>query len=254
MQIDLNCDMGEGFGRWSLGDDEALLGVVTSANVACGLHAGDPQTMRATLRLARERGVAVGAHPAYPDLQGFGRRAMALSPAEVRDCVLYQLGALAAFARAEGVPLRHVKPHGALYNVAARDPATAEAIAQAVAEFDRALVLVGLAGSLLVDAGRALGLAVAEEAFADRAYEPDGSLRDRRLPGALLPSHEAAVAQALSIARHGAARAYSGETVRLRADTLCIHGDTPGAPAFARAVRAALEAAGVAVRGPRADG
>ena len=247
MRIDLNCDMGEGYGRWSLGDDEALLALVTSANVACGVHAGDPQTLRRSLRLARERGVAVGAHPSYPDLQGFGRRVMALSPDEVRDCVLYQLGALSGFARAEGVALRHVKPHGALYNVAARDAAIAEAIAHAVREFDPSLVLVGLAGSLLIDAGRALGLPVAEEAFADRAYEPDGSLRDRRLPGAVLASHEAAVAQALAIVRDGAVRAFSGELVPLRADTLCIHGDTPGAAAFAQAVRAGLEACGVQI-------
>ena len=247
MHIDLNCDMGEGYGRWALGSDAALLALVTSANVACGLHAGDPHTMRATLRLARERGVAVGAHPGYPDLQGFGRRAMALSADEVRDCVLYQLGALAAFARAEGVTLRHVKPHGALYNVAARDAPIADGIAQAVREFDPSLVLVGLAGSLLVDAGRALGLVVAEEAFADRAYEPDGALRDRRLTGAVLPTREAAVAQALAIVRDGAVRAWSGELVPLRADTLCIHGDTPGAVEFAQAVRAALEGAGAQI-------
>lgn len=248
MKIDLNCDMGEGYGRWSLGDDDALLPLVSSVNIACGSHAGDPTTMRQTLRLARSHGVAAGAHPGYPDLQGFGRRDMALSPDEVRDWVVYQLGALDAFARAEGMTLGHVKAHGALYNAAAINEALARAIAEAVASVRSDLILVGLAGSKLVDAGRAAGLRVAREAFADRAYEADGTLRSRRLHGALLPSPEAALAQTLSIVRDGVAFTVDGQAVPVLADTICIHGDTPGAKAFASQLRAGLAAAGVAIQ------
>ncbi|HEX5828205.1 MAG TPA: 5-oxoprolinase subunit PxpA [Candidatus Limnocylindrales bacterium] len=249
MWIDLNADVGESLGAWSLGEDEALIPLVSSVNVAAGFHAGDPVVIERTVALAARHGVAVGAHPGYPDLAGFGRRAMVLTPAETEAAVLYQVGAVAAFARAAGVELRHVKTHGALYNHAARDEATAAAIARAVASFSRSLVLVGLAGSALVAAGRAAGLTVAEEAFADRAYEPDGSLRARSLDGAVLDDPEAAAAQALEIA-HGRVRAHDGTTIAVRADTICVHGDLPGATARARAVRQALEGAGIGIRAP----
>ena len=249
MRIDLNADVGESLGAWSLGEDEALIPLVSSVNVAAGFHAGDPVVIERTVALAVRSGVAVGAHPGYPDLAGFGRRAMALSPAEIEAAVLYQVGAVAAFARAAGTDLRHVKAHGALYNRAARDAAAAAAIARAVRRFSPSLVLVGLAGSALIDAGRDLGLAVAEEAFADRAYEPDGSLRSRDLPGAVLDDPAAAASQAVGIVR-GSVPLAGGGSLAVRADTLCIHGDLPGAAARALAVRAALFDAGVEIRAP----
>ncbi len=249
MRIDLNADVGESFGAWPLGEDAALIPHVTSVNVAAGLHAGDPATIARTVALAVRHGAAVGAHPGYPDLAGFGRRPMALAADEIEASVLYQVGAVSAFAGAAGTALRHVKPHGALYNRAARDREAANAIAAAVAAFDSSLVLVGLAGSSLVAAGKAAGLRVAEEAFADRAYEPDGSLRSREHDDALLDTPELAAAQAVAIAR-GELRARDGSRLRLRADTICVHGDLPGAAARARAVREALEAAGVEVRAP----
>jgi UPF0271 protein len=247
MKIDLNCDMGESFGRYSLGNDAGMMPHITSANVACGLHAGDPLVMAATVRLAAQHGVGVGAHPGFPDLQGFGRRNMALSPEEIEAFVLYQVAALAGFARAEGAELSHVKPHGALYNMAAQNGEMARAIARGVAHFGQNLVLVGLSGSRLVEAGRDAGLRVAREAFADRAYNPDGSLRSRRLPGAVLESPEQAAAQAVRLARDGLVTAHGGEEVRVKANTLCIHGDTPTALEIVRAVRGQLAAAGVEV-------
>jgi len=246
--LDLNCDMGESFGAWSLGQDEALLDLVTSANVACGFHAGDPATMARTVRGALARGVAVGAHPSLPDLQGFGRRTMAVTPREAHDLVLYQVGALAAFVRAEGGALRHVKPHGALYTMAAQDPALAEAIARAVRAFDPGLVLVGLAGSRLVQAGAALGLRCASEVFADRGYEADGSLTPRGRPGAMVEDEEEAAARVVRMAREGVVRCRTGEDVPVRAETVCLHGDQPRALAFARRLRAALAGAGIEVR------
>ena len=241
VRIDLNADVGESFGAWSIGEDESLIPWVSSVNVAAGLHAGDPTTIARTIELAIRHGAAIGAHPGYPDLAGFGRRPMALAPDEIEASVLYQVGAVAAFARAAGVELRHVKAHGALYNRAARDEPAAAAIARAVARFDRSLVLVGLAGSVQVAAGRAAGLSVAEEAFADRAYEPDGSLRSRDLPGAVIEDPDAAAAQALAIVR-GSVIASDGSPLAVRADTICVHGDLPGAAARARAVREALDA------------
>jgi len=231
--IDLNCDCGESFGAYRLGDDAAILPLITSANIACGFHAGDPSVMRHTLRLAAQVGVAVGAHPGYPDLQGFGRREMTFTPAEVEGLILYQVGALAALARAEGVELTHVKPHGALYNQAAKDAALAGAIAQAVKAFSRELILVGLAGSQLVAAGIELGLTTAGEAFPDRAYNADGTLRSRNLPGAVLEDPAQVAANAVQLAQ------------REGVQTLCLHGDNPSALENARQVRAALAAAGV---------
>lgn len=231
MNIDLNCDLGEGAGQ-----DDALLPLVTSANVACGLHAGDPAEMARVVRLAREYGVAVGAHPGYADREHFGRRDLALTPGEVEALLLYQIGALAALARAERVPLRHVKPHGALYNQAAQDRELARTIARAVATFSRELILVGLAGSLLLEAGREAGLRVAGEGFPDRAYNPDGTLMSRGQAGAVLESAEAVAANAVRLATEGVLTARG----RAPVETLCIHGDGPHAVEFAQAVRAAL--------------
>ena len=247
MPIDLNCDMGESFGRYTIGNDEAMMPYITSANIACGLHAGDPLVMECTVRLARAHGVGIGAHPGFPDLQGFGRRVMQLAPEEAEAFVLYQVGALAAFAKAAGAELLHVKPHGALYNLAARDRPLAEAIARAVARFSRQLILVGLANSLLVEAGREAGLSVAREAFADRAYEADGSLRSRRLPGAVLEDPAQATEQVVRIARDGLVVAYTGEEVPVQAETICLHGDTPTAVEIAKTIRRELEAVRIEV-------
>jgi UPF0271 protein len=241
MKIDLNCDLGESFGRYTLGDDAAIMPYITSANIACGFHGGDPGVMGATVRLAKQHGVAVGAHPGWPDLQGFGRRVMQLSPAEVEALVLYQIGALAAFAKAEGLALQHVKPHGALYNQAAAEIELAQAIAQGVKRFSPDLVLVGLAGSRLVEAGRALGLRVADEAFPDRAYNPDGTLKPRSEPGAVLDAPQQVAENALRLAREGVR--FAGRS--LPVETLCLHGDHPGAVDNARLVRETLEANGI---------
>lgn len=248
--IDLNADVGESYGRWSLGDDEGVMRSVTSANVACGYHAGDPGVMRTTVRAARAAGVAVGAHPAFPDLTGFGRRNMAASPQEVEDFVLYQVGALAAIAAAEGVRLQHVKPHGALYNMAARDRPLADAIAAAVAAFDRTLILFALAGSELLRAGEAAGLRMAAEGFADRAYQKDGTLMPREHAGALVRDPDEVVLRAVRMARDGLVSAADGTDVAVRVATICIHGDTPGAPELARRIRSGLETAGIVVRPP----
>jgi UPF0271 protein len=245
MAVDLNADLGEG-----MGEDEALLAVVSSANIACGGHAGDALTMARTLRAAAERGVAAGAHPGFEDRAHFGRRELDLPPAEVREQVLRQLESIAAAARAEGVRLRHVKAHGALYNRAAREPALARAVAGAVRAFDPDLAFYALAGSALARAGREAGLFTVEEAFADRAYGPDGSLAPRSEPGAVLHDAAAVAARALEMATAGRVRALDGSPVRLVAQTLCVHGDTPGAVAMARAVRVALEAAGVRIAAP----
>lgn len=247
MRIDLNSDVGESLGPWPMGADEALIPLVSSVNVACGFHAGDPLVMARTVERALAADVAVGAHPGYPDLAGFGRRELEMTGAEIEAAVLYQVSALAGFCRAAKTELRHVKPHGALYNRAARDGDVATAVARGVRRFSTDLVLVGLAGSRLLDAGREAGLAVAAEAFADRAYEPDGSLRSRHLPGALLEDPAAAAAQALAICRESRVTAHEGTTLEVQADTICIHSDTSGAPAIARAVREALESAGVRV-------
>jgi len=253
--IDLNCDMGESFGAWTMGQDEAVLAQVTSANIACGFHAGDPLTMQRTVGAAVKHGVAIGAHPSLPDLAGFGRREMRVSADETYAMTLYQVGALAAVARAAGAELNHVKPHGALYNMAARDRTLADAIAAAVRDFDRTLILVGLAGSELPRAGETAGLAVAHEAFADRRYEADGSLMARSKAGAVIDDVDAAVAQAISIASHGEAET-TGGTLRIRANTICVHGDRPDAATFARRLREGLEAAGLTIaplaRGRRA--
>jgi UPF0271 protein len=229
-----------------------VLAHVSSANIACGFHAGDPDTMRRTVRLAHEHGVAIGAHPSLPDLAGFGRREMAVSPNEAYALVVYQTGALQAFAAAQGTRVAHVKPHGALYNMAARDAALADAIAQAVRDVDARLVLVGLAQSELTRAGERAGLAVAHEAFCDRRYEADGTLSPRREPGAVIAGPDAAVAQAVALATTGEIAARDGTLLRIAATTLCVHGDKPDAAQFAQRLRAALVAAGLTVAAPEA--
>jgi 5-oxoprolinase (ATP-hydrolysing) subunit A len=244
LAVDLNCDLGEGFGRYDLGDDAEMMRWITSANVACGFHAGDPDVMAQTVALAKAHGVALGAHPGYPDLQGFGRRAMTLSPQAIAHAVTYQLGALEAFARIAGTRLAHVKPHGALYNLAARDDGTANAIARAVADYDPSLILVGLGGSALVDAGITVGLRVANEGFPDRAYLPDGQLMPRDQAGALITDPEQVASNAVRLVREG----FSGGDQSFRIDTLCLHGDHHSAVDNARLVRGALEDAGVEIR------
>ena len=245
--LDLNCDMGEGFGAWRMGDDAALLDHVTSANIACGFHAGDPGTIHRTVKLALEKGVAVGAHPSLPDLQGFGRRRMNVSAQETYDLVLYQIGALAGFAAACGGKLAHVKAHGALYNMAAKDAKLAHAIARAVKDFDARLILFGLAGSELVRAGEQVGLKIANEVFADRSYQADGSLTPRTQPDAMIHDPALAIAQVRRMIDAGKVKSTNGAEVAVRADTLCIHGDEPNAVEFAKRIRAALNADGVRV-------
>ena len=241
--IDLNCDMGEGAGT-----DEAIMPLVSSANVACGGHAGDEGTIRATVRLARQHGVSVGAHPSYPDRAGFGRQPMPRTPAGVHGDVTGQVAAVLAACRAEGVRLGHVKPHGALYNTAAHDRAVAAAVCAAVRELDPSLVVVCLAGSPMVEVVRAAGLRCAQEAFADRAYARDGALVPRSRPGALIDDPAEAAERAVALATEGRLTAVDGHPLRVRADTLCIHGDTPGAARLAAAIRARLDGAGVRVR------
>ena len=247
MRVDLNCDLGESFGAYTLGHDELVMPHVTSANIACGFHAGDPSVMRDTVGLAVKHGVAIGAHPGFSDLVGFGRRELQATPQEVEDLVAYQIGALAGVAAAAGARLRHVKPHGALYNMAARDQGLADAIARATLAVDRHLVLVGLSGSSLLEAGRNVGLAVASEVFADRAYDANGALVSRSCRGAVLTEPAEVVEQALHMVREGAVAAATGERVDLRADTICVHGDASGAADLAGRLRSALEAAGVRV-------
>jgi UPF0271 protein len=246
-RVDLNSDLGEAFGPWRMGDDERLMASITSANVACGFHAGDPTVIRRTVALAQTHGVAVGAHPGSPDLVGFGRRELRATPGEVEDMVLYQIAAVAGFARAAGVRLQHVKPHGALYNMAAADRDLAAAIARAVASFDGRLVLFGLPHSHLLDEGRRAGLQVAAEVFADRAYERDGSLASRRKPGSVIHDRAEVVERAIRMVRDGAVTTIDGSTIALTADTICLHGDTPQAASLAGAVRRGLEENGVKV-------
>ncbi|GGJ06773.1 UPF0271 protein [Alicyclobacillus cellulosilyticus] len=252
--IDLNADVGEGFGRYRVGDDAALIPWVTSVNIACGMHAGDPETMLATVRLAKRYGTRIGAHPGLPDLVGFGRREMRVTPREVYALVVYQIGALCAFCRAEGARLHHVKPHGALYNMAAAHAELARAIAEAVRDTDPDLVLVGLAGSHLISEGEKLGLRTMSEVFADRRYRPDGTLVPRHHPDAVLTDEETAIRQVAEMIRSGrppgwdaASAAAAATPAPWRAETVCVHGDHPQAAAFARKLRARLEEAGIRV-------
>lgn len=247
MRIDLNSDMGESYGAYTIGADDEILRWVTSANVACGWHGGDPQVMRRTLQQAKDLGVRVGAHPGYPDLLGFGRRVLQISRREARDYVLYQIGALRAFAEAVGVQLQHVKAHGALYNAAAKDREVSLGIAEGVADAGRDLILVCLPGSETMKAGREVGLRVAREAFGDRAYNEDGTLVSRKTAGALITDPDVVAERVLGLVR-GTVQTMTGTTLRIEADTICLHGDTPGAGRIARRVRERLEADGITPR------
>ncbi|KQV89060.1 5-oxoprolinase subunit PxpA [Pelomonas sp. Root1237] len=243
MHVDLNADLGEG-----APDDAELLALVSSANIACGWHAGGARLMQTTVVAALERGVAIGAHPSYPDRENFGRSEMQLAPADVKADLIYQIGALDALVRAAGGRLHHVKPHGALYNQAARDPALADAVAAAVLDVNPALALYGLAGSELLKAAERTGLRAVAEVFADRGYRADGSLVPRSLPGAFVEDTDEAVARTLRMVREGVVQAVTGEIVPLQAQTICLHGDGAHALAFARALNQALTQAGVQLR------
>ena len=247
MRVDLNCDMGESYGAWTIGDDAAIMPFVSSVNVACGFHGGDPSVMRATVHAAATHHVAIGAHPGLPDLAGFGRREMAVSPQEVYDMMVYQIGALRGVAAAAGVSINHVKPHGALYNMAAVRKPIADAIALAVRDVDSALILVALSGSCLIDAGRAQGLRTASEVFADRNYLADGTLVPRSSPHALVHDVHLAAERAVRMIEARRVTAIDGTDISVVADTVCIHGDGAHAPQFAQRIRAALAAAGIAV-------
>ncbi|MBL4987444.1 LamB/YcsF family protein [Bacillus safensis] len=244
-QVDINCDLGESFGQYTIGADEQILEYVTSANIACGFHAGDPTVMRKTVRMALDKGVKIGAHPGLQDLAGFGRRPMAISAEEAYDLVIYQIGALSAFLKAEGGTMQHVKPHGALYNMAAKNTELSESIAQAVYDVDPNLVLFGLSGSELALAGELIGLQVAHEVFSDRTYQTDGTLTSRREPHALIKEDERAVQQVVRMVREGRVRTVQGEDIELKADTVCIHGDGSHALQFAKTITAKLKEAGI---------
>ncbi len=247
--IDLNCDMGESFGAWKMGSDKEMLAIVTSANVACGFHGGDPLVMFETLAGAKEKGVGVGAHPGFLDLWGFGRRAFqGEKPEDIMKMVVYQLGALAGVARAQGVPLRHVKPHGSLQNLAAVDRAVARAVGGAIAAFDPSLIYVVQAGTELEKAALEQGLPLAREIYADRGYDEDGTLLSRRLPGALLHDPEEACERVLAMVREGAVITVSGKRIPVGIETVCVHGDNPAAVRLAERVRERLEGAGIALR------
>ena len=247
LRIDLNSDMGESFGAWKMGNDEAILPYVTSANIACGFHGGDPATMRKTVAAALRFGVAIGAHPGLPDLQGFGRRNMAITDQEAYDMMVVQIGALAGVAASQGAELRHVKAHCQLYNMAVKDEGLTRALAQAVHDVDSDLVFFGLAGSEMLPIAEKIGLRVASEVFGDRRYMPDGTLCRRNKPGAMIEDVNESIRQVLQMVKQGTVTAMDGTLVNVRADTLCIHGDQPGAAEFAKAIRDALVAEGVHV-------
>lgn len=246
-QIDLNCDLGESFGAYKIGMDEEVLQFITSANVACGFHAGDPSVMRKTVQLALKNNVKIGAHPGLPDLAGFGRRNMNISPQEAYDLVVYQIGALSGFLKAEGEKMQHVKPHGALYNMAAKNRELSEAIAEAVYKVDPQLILFGLAGSELVKAGEKIGLKTANEVFSDRTYQQDGSLTPRTQPDALIHSYEDSVLQVIRMIKEGKVRSTQGVDVSVLAQTVCIHGDGPEALVFAKQLRESMQSEGIQV-------
>ncbi len=248
VMIDLNCDLGESFGTYVKGLDEEVMKYITSANIACGFHAGDPMVMRKTVILAKKNNVKIGAHPGLPDLMGFGRRWIEVKPEEVRNYILYQVGALNAFVKAEGLELQHVKPHGALYNKAAIDNRIAEAIAEAIAEFNDKLILVGLANSKFIDAAEKYGLKMAREAFADRAYNPDGTLVPRSKAGAVITNPKEILERAIMMITEGKVRSIEGTIVELgEVDTICVHGDTPGAVEIAKKLFTELPKHGVEV-------
>lgn len=246
-QVDLNSDLGESFGAYTIGCDAEVIGRVTSANIACGWHAGDPLVLDKTIGLAKEKGVAIGAHPGYPDLIGFGRRDLKVTPAEEYDYVLYQLGAFSAFAKKHGLKIQHLKAHGAMYNMAGKDIALAEAICKAVRDFDPEIILLGLAGSKLIEAAASLGLRYASEVFADRAYEEDGSLVNRKKPGAMIEDEDLAIARVVRMVKEGKVESVTGKDIPVKADSVCVHGDGPKALAFTTRIRETLVKEGVNV-------
>jgi 5-oxoprolinase (ATP-hydrolysing) subunit A len=248
LSIDLNCDMGESFGAWTMGSDAALMDFVSSVNIACGFHAGDASTIRKTIETAISKGVKIGAHPSFPDLQGFGRREMKMSATEIFDLTLYQISALKGVCEAFGGKLNHVKPHGALYNQAAKDSQISAAIAEAVKKIDRNLILYGLSGSFLISEAEKIGLKTAAEVFADRTYQADGSLTPRTAPNALIDDSKQAIEQVLEMIFSQTVTALSGEKIPLRAETICIHGDGPKALEFAKLINAELIKSGVRIQ------
>ena len=243
IRIDFNCDMGESFGAWTVGHDEQVISRITSANIACGFHAGDPLVMQKTVRLAEAHGVGVGAHPGFHDLAGFGRRNLAASPAEVKADLLYQIGAITAFTSERR--LQHVKPHGALYNMSVGGGELARAICETILEYDRSLILVLMAASPWARLAEQMGVRLAREVFADRAVNPDGTLVSRTKPGAVIHDEAQVVARSVRLATKGVVTAVDGTDIEMRADTICLHGDTPGALELATRLRAAMEEAGV---------
>ena len=245
---DLNCDMGESFGAYTIGNDEAVMPFISSVNIACGFHAGDPATMQKTVKAALRHGLKIGAHPGFPDPQGFGRREMKLSAAEIFNITLYQIGALSAFVEAEGSMLHHVKPHGALYNMAAVNPELADAIAEAIYAADPSLILYGLSGSELIKSAERKRLKVKNEVFADRTYQQDGTLTPRSQAGALINDRETAILQVMKMVKQGVVNSCQGHDVAIRADTICIHGDGAHAPEFARHIRHRFNQEGIIVR------
>src|SRR5258705_3401510 len=249
-RIDLNCDMGESYGAWKMGADAEVMPFISSANIACGFHAGDPATIRNTVRLAVDRGVAIGAHPSLPDLQGFGRRVMKISPQDMYDLVLYQAGAVEAFARAAGAKLHHVKCHGALYNMAATDEGLSEAMAKAVRDLGGGVKLYALSNSLMMKTAKTQGIPVYCEVFADRGYSDDGTLAPRDKPGGMIEDAAASVKQVLAMVEEGYVTSLAGKRVPVAADTLCLHGDQPGAVTFAKKLRETFKERGIAVARP----
>ena len=246
-KVDLNADLGESFGAYTIGMDAEVLHYITSANVACGFHAGDPIVMQKTVKLASERGTAVGAHPGYPDLMGFGRRNMKVKPEEAKAYIKYQVGALMAFTKAEGLKLQHVKPHGAFYNMAAVDDKLALAICEGIYEVDPELIMLGLAGSAHIRAAKEVGLRVASEVFADRAYMDDGTLVPRTMPGAMVHDKDIAIARTVRMVKEGVVETITGKIIPIQADSICVHGDNPDAIGFVRNIRDTLESEGVTV-------
>ena len=240
IKVDLNCDMGESYGRYNLGLDSEVAQYISSANIACGYHAGDPVTMEKTVKIMKENGVAVGAHPGFPDLLGFGRRNMAVTPDEARAYVQYQAGALMAFCVSSGIPLQHIKPHGALYNMAGKDEILAQAVCEGIFEYDSNLILLGLSGSKMIEAGKKIGLRTASEVFADRAYEADGSLVARSKPGAVITDENLAVSRVVEMVKNGRVTSITGNEIEIKADSICLHGDGVKAVEFAKRIKEEL--------------
>jgi UPF0271 protein len=251
--IDLNCDMGESFGAYDIGNDSAIMPYISSANIACGFHAGDPLVMKETVKLAIKNKVSIGAHPSFPDLQGFGRREINMSPEEVYDITLYQIGSLHAFVKAVNGKLNHVKPHGALYNMAAKDKKIAEAIVDAVFDFDKDLVVFGLSGGVLINVAISKGLQYCNEVFADRTYQRDGSLTPRNLPNALIADKQQAVVQVIGMLENKSVKAVDGTIVPIKADTVCIHGDGPHALEFVKAISSELKERNIMIQSTAVD-